>query len=75
MASASDPLRASAKRRKNKNAPQPDRCECGTKTNKHADSCPAMFGACGDCPVCGSLSPWRCGHIDEDGNVIDDEED
>lgn len=22
---------------------------------------PARFGECGDCPECGSLSPWRCG--------------
>jgi hypothetical protein len=53
---------------------QEDRCECGTETDEHEDSCPAQFGTCGDCPVCGSLSPWRCGHIDEDGNVIEEEE-
>lgn len=35
------------------------------------DSDPRGFGACGDCPECGSLSPWRCGcdvaDEDEDG--------
>lgn len=28
------------------------------------DSDPAGFGACGDCPDCGSLSPGRCGCAD-----------
>jgi hypothetical protein len=51
-----------------------DRCECGTDTDEHADSCPAQFGTCGDCEVCGSLSPWRCGHYDGDGNLIDEDE-
>lgn len=57
-----------------KNVPQPERCECGTDTDEHGDSCPAMFGSCGDCPVCGSLSPQHCvGEcIDEDGNVLED---
>jgi hypothetical protein len=30
---------------------------------------PARFGECGDCPECGSLSPWRCG-CDVSPNVV-----
>lgn len=51
-----------------------ERCECGTETGVHEDSCPAQFGICGDCEVCGSLNPGTCGHYDEDGNLIDEDE-
>lgn len=37
------------------------------------DSDPAGFGNCGDCPECGSLSPWRCG-CDVDTMDITDEQ-
>jgi hypothetical protein len=30
-------------------------------------------GQCGECPACGSLSPWRCGCIEEtERNDTDD---
>jgi hypothetical protein len=46
--------------------PDESRCECAGEDGDHEDSCPAMFGACGDCPECGSLNPSTCGCHDEE---------
>lgn len=42
-----------------------DHADCGEECG---------YGDCGDCPECGSLSPWRCGcNVDLD-ELDEDEE-